>query len=69
MLVWIEGALNPDDLKTKILTDPDFKMCLMSYLEDTISTSVPNEPCSSPSVEVFTLPHQFLVDSLGIHLE
>ena len=50
MLVWIEGALNPDDLKTKILTDLDFKTRLMTYLEDTISTSVPDEPCSSPSV-------------------
>ena len=43
MLVWIEGALNPDDLKTRILTDPNFKSRLLTYLEDTICTSVPVE--------------------------
>jgi helitron helicase-like protein len=44
MLVWVEGSLNPDDLKKKILNDNDFKHKIIRYLEDTIRTSVPSIP-------------------------
>ena len=40
MLVWIEGSLNPDELKENILTDLDFRTRIITYLENIISTSV-----------------------------
>ena len=44
MLVWIEGSLNPDDLKVKIVRDDDFRLKLAAYLEDIIFSDVPFDP-------------------------
>jgi len=44
MLVWIEGGLNPDEIKEHILTDDSFKKSLLEYLDSVISTCVPDDP-------------------------
>ncbi|KAJ7131266.1 hypothetical protein C8R44DRAFT_613349, partial [Mycena epipterygia] len=44
MVVWIEGGLNPNEIKAKALAnggDLAFQQRLMAFLEDTISTSLP----------------------------
>ena len=50
MLVWIEGSLNPDNLKEKVLKDPTFHEKIIKVLEDVISTSVPSDPDCNLSV-------------------
>ena len=49
MLIWVEGTLNLNDLKERVLNDNDFQQTLIAYLEDTISTSIP----PLPDCEVF----------------
>jgi hypothetical protein len=44
MLLWIEGGLNPDEIKEHVLTDNTFKESLLKYLDDAISTCVPDDP-------------------------
>lgn len=46
MLVWIRGALNPNEIRDRVVADPncDFVKDLVSMLEDTISTSMPILP-------------------------
>jgi len=44
MLVWIEGGLNPDEIKECVLTDDSFKKSLLEYLDSVISTCVPDDP-------------------------
>ncbi|KAJ7572177.1 hypothetical protein C8J56DRAFT_763954, partial [Mycena floridula] len=46
MLVWLEGALNPDEIKEKILAqgDDEFKTRLLAFLDDSISNSIPEDP-------------------------
>ena len=47
MLVWIEGSLNPNELKKKVLSDDAFQKIMISYLENMISTCVPsNSGCN-----------------------
>ncbi|KJA16537.1 hypothetical protein HYPSUDRAFT_99432, partial [Hypholoma sublateritium FD-334 SS-4] len=41
MLVWIDGALNCDQIRTKAAIDPDFGKRLITYLDDALSTAVP----------------------------
>ncbi|KAJ7779029.1 hypothetical protein B0H16DRAFT_1207500, partial [Mycena metata] len=44
MMVWIAGALNPNEIKAKALEDGGnamFQERLINYLDDTISTAVP----------------------------
>ncbi len=45
MLIWIEGGLNPNEIKDHVLcTDDDaqaFTKCLLTFLDDTISNSIP----------------------------
>ncbi|RDB20445.1 hypothetical protein Hypma_012444 [Hypsizygus marmoreus] len=43
MLVWLKGSLNPDVLKKTALENEDFKARLVSFLEDSIASSVPDE--------------------------
>ncbi|KAI9067800.1 hypothetical protein FKP32DRAFT_1546038, partial [Trametes sanguinea] len=49
MLVWVEGGLNPDQLQAKLRDsdDPDFGRRLLAFLEDTISTAIPDIPSDS----------------------
>ncbi|KAI0731009.1 hypothetical protein C8Q76DRAFT_586624, partial [Earliella scabrosa] len=50
MVVWVEGGLNPSELQDKIRTGGDeFRQRLIAFLDDTISTSVPQYTGSDPS--------------------
>jgi hypothetical protein len=47
MMVWVAGSLNPNEIKAKAMEDggnEEFQKRLISFLEDTISTSVPPDP-------------------------
>ena len=52
MLVWVEGGLNPDEIKRRLGDDlgGDFGRRLLEYLEDTIASSIPDDV--EPSVPV-----------------
>ncbi|KAJ6527536.1 hypothetical protein B0H19DRAFT_969685 [Mycena capillaripes] len=47
MLIWLEGGLNPNQIKEKALAnggDLEFQKRLLAFLDDTISNSVPPDP-------------------------
>ncbi|KAJ6457648.1 hypothetical protein C8R45DRAFT_772273, partial [Mycena sanguinolenta] len=47
MLIWLEGGLNPNQIKEKALAnggDLEFQKKLLAFLDDTISSSVPTDP-------------------------
>ena len=46
MMIWVEGGMNPDDIKKKIFDEgnDDFKHRLFSFLDDTIHTKIPDDP-------------------------
>ncbi|KAF8202896.1 hypothetical protein BJ912DRAFT_841759 [Pholiota molesta] len=46
MMVWLEGGLNPDEIKNKIINEGDieFRDRLITFLDDTISNEIPNDP-------------------------
>jgi len=44
MLVWLKGGLNPDEIKHHVLHNKSFKTQLLNFMEDSISTSVPDDP-------------------------
>ena len=46
MLIWLEGGLNPTEIKNKILrdNDKDFQDRLLAFLDDTISNCIPRDP-------------------------
>jgi hypothetical protein len=47
MVVWVEGGLNPNEIKAKALEcggNLGFQKRLMEFLEDTISTAIPPDP-------------------------
>ena len=44
MLIWFEGGLNPDEIKDCVLQDDSFKICLLNFLEDSISMCIPDDP-------------------------
>ncbi|KAJ7167184.1 hypothetical protein C8R43DRAFT_817994, partial [Mycena crocata] len=46
MMVWLDGSLNPNEIKAKALQEDggvDFQKRLIEFLEDTICTSIPAE--------------------------
>lgn len=49
MLIWIEGSLNPTEIKNRAVQDGDreFADRLIHFLDDTISTSIPKIPESA----------------------
>ena len=47
MLVWIEGALNPNEIQEKVLKDENWARELLAYLDDTITNVVPEDPLPS----------------------
>ena len=49
MLVWIEGALNPDEIRRKVIDDPSWGQRLLEYLDDTITNIIPEDPI--PDIE------------------
>ncbi|KAK0460498.1 uncharacterized protein EV420DRAFT_1267822 [Desarmillaria tabescens] len=46
MMVWVEGSLNPDEIKNRIMlqNDVEFRDRLLSFLDDSISNEIPPEP-------------------------
>lgn len=44
MLVWIEGALNPNEIRDKVMSDAEWGRRLLEYLDDTITNVVPQDP-------------------------
>ena len=44
MLIWIEGALNPNEIRDKVMNDAEWGKRLLDYLDDTITNIVPNDP-------------------------
>lgn len=50
MLIWLKGSLNPDEIKHRVVEDQSFKICLLNFMEDSISTCVPDNP--NPSLLV-----------------
>ena len=46
MLVWLLGSLNSDEIKVRVLEkgDLEFRDRLLAFLDDTISSSVPEDP-------------------------
>ncbi|KAJ3927251.1 MAG: hypothetical protein NXY57DRAFT_865826, partial [Lentinula lateritia] len=52
MMIWLEGGLNPNEIKRRIMENPvsDFCTRLVQYLDDAISNSVPPLPESDITV-------------------
>lgn len=46
MLVWLHGGMNPDNIRERVFVkkNTEFKECLLAYLDDSISNSVPSDP-------------------------
>jgi Helitron helicase-like domain at N-terminus len=46
MLVWVEGGLNPNEIRDRVINDKDrdFQQRLLAFLDDTISNSIPVDP-------------------------
>jgi len=46
MMVWVEGGLNPNEIKSHVLEEGDSDFCghLLAFLDDTISNSIPVDP-------------------------
>ncbi|KAJ3880111.1 hypothetical protein F5051DRAFT_302377, partial [Lentinula edodes] len=52
MLIWLEGGMNPNEIKNRILHDPssDFQQRMVSFLDDTICNHIPVKPAVSVEV-------------------
>jgi hypothetical protein len=44
MLIWIDGALNPNEIRDKVVKDVGWGKQLLEYLDDTITNIVPEDP-------------------------
>ncbi|TDL19359.1 hypothetical protein BD410DRAFT_691197, partial [Rickenella mellea] len=46
LVVWLEGALNPQEIRDRVLVhhDNDFKDRLLAFIDDTIQTEIPPDP-------------------------
>ena len=44
MLIWIEGALNPNEIREKVIQDEQWGLRLLEYLDDTITNVIPADP-------------------------
>jgi hypothetical protein len=54
MIIWLEGGLNSNEIKERVIKDgdSDFQQWLLVILEDSISNSIPDDPdpgCAVPS--------------------
>lgn len=50
MMVWVEGGLNPNEIKNRVKDDIEFCERLLLFLDDTISNCVPPDPDPNLSV-------------------
>jgi hypothetical protein len=59
MLMWVEGGLNPNEIKDCVLheQDKDFGERLIAFLDDTISTEIPPDPEAELLPPDQCLPH------------
>lgn len=57
MMVWVEGGLNPNEIKKRVLEDgdTDFRDRLLAFLDDTIHNCVPDNP--GPNITVPSSRH------------
>ena len=60
MLVWLEGGLNLDEIKQHVLQDESFKTQILNFMEDSISTSIPDDP---PNVNSASFYPSYMVHS------
>lgn len=46
MMIWVEGGLNPNEIKQRVLQEGDtnFRDRLIAFLDDTISNCIPDDP-------------------------
>ena len=46
MMIWLEGGLNPNEIKERVIDkgDVEFKNRLIQFLDDSISNSIPDDP-------------------------
>ena len=65
MMIWVEGGLNPNEIKKRVLEDGDTEFCdqLLAFLDDTIHNCIPDDP--GPSVTVPSSRHH----PCGINLD
>jgi len=49
MLIWIEGALNPNEIREGVMKDPTWGQRLLEYLDDTITNIIPVDPVPDTS--------------------
>jgi hypothetical protein len=52
MLIWLEGGLNPNEIKERVVDENDitFRDRLIAFLDDTISNAIPPDPDSNLEV-------------------
>ena len=74
MLIWVEGGLNPNEIRERVLKDDEveFKNRLLAFLDDTISNCIPPDtdpaltipasvyhPCSVRGIDLNTNPNEW----------
>ncbi|KAF8167654.1 hypothetical protein B0H34DRAFT_639684, partial [Crassisporium funariophilum] len=66
MMVWLEGGLNPNKIKERVLQngDTEFRDRLISFLDSTISNCIPQDPDPKLSIPAST-HHPCSVRGLG----
>ncbi|EIM85238.1 uncharacterized protein STEHIDRAFT_30578, partial [Stereum hirsutum FP-91666 SS1] len=56
MLVWVEGGLNPNEIRDRAMKQgSDFQKQLLAFLDDTISNSIPPDP--DPEMDIPSSKH------------
>ena len=52
MMIWLEGGLNPNEIKERVIDkgDMDFRDRLIQFLDDSISNSIPDDPDENISI-------------------
>ena len=69
MLVWLEGGLNPNEIKEKILKDGDvdFRDRLLTFLDDTIANSIPINPDNDQKKNASKTPHPCSIRGIDLN--
>jgi Helitron helicase-like domain at N-terminus len=69
MLVWVEGGLNPNQIKERVLNDGhvDFRDRLLAFLDDTISNCVPTNPYTDHRDSSSKPPHPCSIRGIDIN--
>ncbi len=59
MLVWIEGALNPQQIKYQIIQDKDQPLCdhILNFINDTIMNEIPAPPANHDHIPCTAKDH------------